>query len=107
MLAIYMFESQLMERPGQRGIFIYRPYPKAFSVVQKLKDWAHILVQKPQGARGGMVTGQCDTRITWPFTHFIQNLNQYATSKIKMLICNLRCLKARLRMLCNKLSTAQ
>ena len=53
MLAIYMFESQLMERPGQRGIFIYRSYPKAFSVVQKLKDWAHILVQKPQGARGG------------------------------------------------------
>ena len=54
-----------------------------------------------------MVTGQSDTRITWPFTHFIQNLNQYSTSKIKILICNLRYLKARLRMLCNKLSTAQ
>ena len=31
---------------------------------------------------------------------------QYGIPKIKML-CNLRCLKARLRLLCNKLSTAQ
>ena len=57
-----MFENQLMQMPRPRDIVIYRPGPRAFSVVQKLWGWAHILVQKPRGARG-MVTGQLDTYI--------------------------------------------
>ena len=47
-----MFESQLMQMPGPRDIAIYRPGPQAFSIVQKPWGWAHILVQKPRGARG-------------------------------------------------------
>ena len=51
---------------------MYGPDPGAFSVVQKPWGWAHILVQKPQGARGGgggggMVTSQIDTCITAMF----------------------------------------
>ena len=57
-----MSESQLMQMPGPRDIVIYRPGPQAFSVVQKPWDWAHISVQKPQGAQG-MVTSQADTCI--------------------------------------------
>ena len=38
--------------PGPRDNVIYWPGPPAFSVVQKPWDWAHILVQKPRGARG-------------------------------------------------------
>ena len=54
-----------MQMPGPRNIVIYWPGPRAFSVVQKPWGWAHILVQKPRGARGGgMVTGQIDTCIT-------------------------------------------
>ena len=53
----------LMQMPGPRDIVIYWPGPRAFSVVQKPWGWAHILVQKPRGARGGMVTGQIDTCI--------------------------------------------
>ena len=41
-----------MQMPGPRDIVIYRPGPRAFSVVQKPWGWAHILVQKHQGARG-------------------------------------------------------
>ena len=53
-----------MQMPGLRDIVIYWPRPRAFSVVQKPWGWAHILVQKPRGARGGeMVTGQIDTCI--------------------------------------------
>ena len=58
-----MFESQLIQMLGPRDIVIYWPGPRAFSVVQKPRDWAHILVQKPWGARGGGVTGQIDTCI--------------------------------------------
>ena len=47
-----------------QGITIYWPGPRAFSVVQKPWGWAHILVQKPRGAGGGMVTDQIDTCIT-------------------------------------------
>ena len=42
-----------MQMPGPRDIVIYWPGPGAFSVVQKPWGWAHILVQKPQGAREG------------------------------------------------------
>ena len=59
-----MFESQLVQMPGPRDIILYWPGPRAFSVVQKPRGWAHISVQKPRGARGGMVTGQIDTCIT-------------------------------------------
>ena len=61
-----MLESQLMQKPGPRDIIIYWPGPRAFPVVQKPWGWAHILVQKPRGARGGggVVTGQIDTCIT-------------------------------------------
>ena len=58
-----MFESQLIQMLGPRDIVIYWPAPRAFSVVQKPWDWAHILVQKPWSARGGGVTGQIDTCI--------------------------------------------
>ena len=51
-LAIFMFKSQLMQMPGPRDIVIYRPHPRAFSIVQKPWGWAHISVQKPRGARG-------------------------------------------------------
>ena len=54
----------LMQMPGPRDIVIYLPGLRAFSVVQKPWGWAHILVQKPRGAREGMVTGQIDTCIT-------------------------------------------
>ena len=57
-LTIFM----LTQMPGPRDIVIYWPDPRAFSVVQKPWGWAHILVQKPRGARG-MVTGQIDTCI--------------------------------------------
>ena len=57
-----MFESQLIQMLGPRDIVIYWPGPRAFSVVQKPGDWAHILVQKPWSAQGG-VTGQIDTCI--------------------------------------------
>ena len=63
-----MFESQLVQMPGPRDIILYWPGPRAFSVVQKPRGWAHISVQKPRGARGGMVTGQIDTCITALFT---------------------------------------
>ena len=63
-LKIFIFESQLMQMPGPRGIVIYRPGPWAFSIVQKPWGWAHVSVQKPRGAqRGGVVTGQIDTCI--------------------------------------------
>ena len=52
-----------MEMPGPRDIVIFRSGPRAFSVLQKPWGWAHISVQKPRGARGGMVTGQIDTCI--------------------------------------------
>ena len=52
-----------MQRSGPRDIVIYWPGPRAFSVVQKPWGWAHTSVQKPRGARGGMVTGQIDTYI--------------------------------------------
>ena len=55
-----MFESQLIQMPGPRDIVIYWSDPRAFSVVQKPRGWAHISVQKPRGAR---VTGQIDTCI--------------------------------------------
>ena len=42
----------LMQMPDPRDIAIYWPGPRAFSVVQKPWGWAHILVQKPRGARG-------------------------------------------------------
>ena len=58
-----MFESQLVQMPGPRDIIFYWPGPRAFSVVQKPRGWAHISVQKPRGA-GGVVTGQIDTCIT-------------------------------------------
>ena len=62
---MFMFESQLVQMPGPRDIILYWPGPRAFSVVQKPRGWAHISVQKPQGARGGgMVTGQIDTCIS-------------------------------------------
>ena len=54
-----------MQMPGPRDIVISWPDPRAFSLVQKPWGWAHILVQKPRGARGGMVTSQSDTRITF------------------------------------------
>ena len=57
-----MFEGQLIQMLGPRDIVIYWPGPRAFSVVQKPRDWAHILVQKPWGAQGG-VTSQIDTCI--------------------------------------------
>ena len=57
-----------MQMPGPRDIVIYWPDPQAFSVVPKPWGWAHILVQKPRGARGGgMVTGQIDTCIIAAF----------------------------------------
>ena len=56
-----MFESQLIQMLGPRDIVIYWPGPRAFSVVQKPWDWAHILVQKPWSAQGEGVTGQIDT----------------------------------------------
>ena len=42
-----------MQMSGPRDIVIYWPDPRAFSVVQKPWGLVHILVQKPQGARGG------------------------------------------------------
>ena len=60
-----MFESQLLQMPGPRDIVIYWPCPRAFSVVQKPRAWAHISKQKPGGG-GLMVTGQIDTCITHP-----------------------------------------
>ena len=57
-----MFESQLIQMPGLRDIVIYWPGPRAFSVVQKPRDWAHILVEKPLVPWGGG-TGQIDTCI--------------------------------------------
>ena len=51
-LIIFMLESQLVQMPGPRDIVIYRPSPREFSVAQKPWGWAHILVQKPRGARG-------------------------------------------------------
>ena len=68
-LTIFMFESQLMQMPSPRDIVIYWAGPRAFSAVQKPWSWAHILVQKPRGARG-MVTGQIDTCIN-PRSHVI------------------------------------
>ena len=59
--------------PGPRDIILYWPGPRAFSVVQKPRGWAHISVQKPRGARGEMVTGQIDTCIT---AMMIQNIYQ-------------------------------
>ena len=53
-----------MQKLGPRDIIIYWPGPRAFSVVQKPWGWAHILVQKPRGARRGMVTSQIDTCIS-------------------------------------------
>ena len=50
--------------PGPRNIVIYWPSPRAFPVVQKPWAWPHILVQKPWGAQGGMVTGQIDAYFT-------------------------------------------
>ena len=61
---MFMFESQLVQMPDPRDITLYWPGPRAFSVVQKPRGWAHISAQKPRGARGGMVTGQIDTCIT-------------------------------------------
>ena len=61
-----MFESQLIQMLSPRDIVIYWPSPWAFSVLQKPRDWAHILVQKPwgaQGGNGGGLTGQIDTCI--------------------------------------------
>ena len=63
-LTIFMFESQLIQMPGPRDIVIYWPGHWAFPVVQKPRGWAHMSVEKLQGARGGMVTGQIDTCIT-------------------------------------------
>ena len=60
---MFVFESQLVQMPGPRDIILYWPSPRAFSVVQKPRGWAHISVQKPRGAGGGMVTGQIDTYI--------------------------------------------
>ena len=61
---MFMFESQLVQMPGPRDIILYWPGPRAFFVVQKPRGWAHISVQKPRSARGGMVTGQIDTCIS-------------------------------------------
>ena len=63
-LTIFIFESQLIQMPGTRDIVIYRSGPRAFSIVQKPRGWAHISVQKPRGGRGEIVTGQIDTCIT-------------------------------------------
>ena len=64
-----MFESQLVQMPGPRDIILYWPGPRALTVVQKPRSWAHIWVQKPRGARGGgMVTGQIDTCIIYNAT---------------------------------------
>ena len=59
-----MFESQLIQMLGPRDIVICWPGPRAFSIVQKPWDWAHILVQKPWSAQGGGGgTSQIDTCI--------------------------------------------
>ena len=50
--------------PGPRDTVIYWPGPRAFSVVQKPRGWAHISVQKPWGARGDG-TSQIDTCINY------------------------------------------
>ena len=73
LLTIFMFQIQLMQMPGPRDIVIYWPSPWAFSFVQKPWGWAHISVQKPQGAWGGMVTGQIDTCITSDFFKGVQS----------------------------------
>ena len=52
------------------------PGLRAFSIVQEPWGWAHILVQKPRGARGGgMVTRQIDTYINFT-THFFNRLTE-------------------------------
>ena len=43
-----------MQMPGPRDIVIYWPGPQAFFVVQEPWSWAHISVQKPRGAGGGV-----------------------------------------------------
>ena len=63
----------LMQMPGPRDIVIYWPGPRAFSVVQKPWDWAHISVQKPRAARGhsfdNVETVGCLTpSLTWALT---------------------------------------
>ena len=63
-LTIFM----LMQMQGPRDIVIYWPYPRAFSVVQKPWGWAHILVQKPRGARGDV------NRSNWYLHYFSKGL---------------------------------
>ena len=60
--------------------------------------------QIPEGGRNGQTLTKFI--LNNKSCHNSNNSDQYAISKIKML-CNLRCLKARLRLLCSKLSTAQ
>ena len=61
---MFMFERPVGTNARPQGRHLYWPGPRAFSVVQKPRGWAHISVQKPRGARGGgMVTGQIDTCI--------------------------------------------
>ena len=45
------------------GIVIYRLSHWVFYIVQKPWNWAHILVQKPQSAGGGVIIGQSDTHM--------------------------------------------
>ena len=66
--------------PGPRDVILYWPGPRAFSVVQKPRGWAHISVQKPRGAGGGgggggMVTGQIDTCIRTLEQSWVENEN--------------------------------
>ena len=57
-----MFESQLMQIPGPRDIVIYRPDPRAFSVVQSLGA-GHTFRCKSHGYPVEIATGQIDTCI--------------------------------------------
>ena len=74
----------LMQMPGPRDIVIYWPGPRALSVVQKPWGWAHILVQKPQGAQGGMVTGQIDTCIMYEINYIEQQFFIITKPQIKI-----------------------
>ena len=63
---MFMFERPVgtNARPQGRHPLLARP-PGIFCCA-KAPGWAHISVQKPRGARGGMVTGQIDTCIMDP-----------------------------------------
>ena len=83
---MFMFESQLVQMPVPRDIILYWPGPRAFSVLQKLRGWAYISVQKPRGARG-MVTGQIDTCITLEFLTWWYFFDTIAEFTLQFLTC--------------------